>query len=102
VRDPDEVLAALEAVTEQLAPGSWTHARRPDRRELAATGVFAVDLGEAAVKIRTGPPGDDEEDIAEGGRWAGVLPVRTTFGEPLPCPTLPADAPVPDHVATRR
>jgi nitroimidazol reductase NimA-like FMN-containing flavoprotein (pyridoxamine 5'-phosphate oxidase superfamily) len=102
VRDPDEALAALEAVTEQLAPGSWTHARRPDRRELAATGVFAVDLGEAAVKIRTGPPGDDEEDIAEGGRWAGVLPVRTTFGEPLPCATLPADAPVPDHVATRR
>ncbi|MCO1654274.1 pyridoxamine 5'-phosphate oxidase family protein [Pseudonocardia humida] len=102
VRDPDEVLRALEAVTEQLAPGSWTHARRPDRRELAATGVFAVDLAEAAVKVRSGPPGDDEEDIAQGGRWAGVLPVRTTFGDPIPDPTLPAGAPVPDHVRARR
>jgi nitroimidazol reductase NimA-like FMN-containing flavoprotein (pyridoxamine 5'-phosphate oxidase superfamily) len=102
VRDPDEVMLALEAVTEQLAPGSWTHARRPTRREIAATGVFAVDLAEAAVKVRNGPPGDDEADIAEGGRWAGVLPVRTVFDAPLPCPTLPTDTPVPTHIATRR
>jgi uncharacterized protein len=101
VRDPDEIEIALEAVTEQLAPGSWSHARRPDRRELAATGVFAVDLAEAAVKVRTGPPGDDEEDIAAGGRWAGVLPVRTTFGEPQPAPDLPAGTAVPPHVAER-
>ncbi|WP_214407201.1 pyridoxamine 5'-phosphate oxidase family protein [Pseudonocardia lacus] len=101
VRDPDEVLVALEAVTEQLAPGSWWHARRPDRRELAATGVFAVDLAEAAVKVRAAPPNDDEEDIAAGGRWSGVLPVRTTFGTPEPDPTLPPDTPVPHHVATR-
>jgi hypothetical protein len=101
VRDPEEIEIALEAVTEQLAPGSWSHARRPDRRELAATGVFAVDLAEAAVKVRTGPPGDDEQDIAAGGRWAGVLPVRTTFGEPQPAPDLPAGTPLPDHVTAR-
>ena len=102
VRDPDEAWIALEAVTEQLAPGSWTHARRPDRRELAATGVFAVDLAEAAVKVRDAPPSDDDEDVAAGGRWAGVLPVRTTFGAPVTDPLLPADAPVPDHVTDRR
>jgi uncharacterized protein len=101
VTDPAEKLAALRAIVEQLSPGSWEHAREPDRRELAATAVFALDLAEASVKVRTGPPSDDEEDVAAGGRWAGVLPVRTVFGVPEPCPVLPADAPVPSHVADR-
>lgn len=101
VADPEEKLAALRAIVEQLAPGSWEHARRPDTRELAATAVFGLDLREASVKVRTGPPGDDAEDIAAGGRWAGVLPVRTVHGSPQPCPTLPDSAPAPDHVAAR-
>ena len=55
VTDPDEQLLGLRALTEQLAPGSWDAARRPDRKELAATAVLALDLAEASVKIRTGP-----------------------------------------------
>ena len=102
VTDPAERLAALRAIVEQLSPGSWEHARQPTPRELAATAVFGVDLAEASVKVRTGPPGDDDEDIAAGGRWAGVLPVRTVFGPPEPCPTLPADASAPVHVEGRR
>ncbi|HLU55430.1 MAG TPA: pyridoxamine 5'-phosphate oxidase family protein [Pseudonocardia sp.] len=102
VTDPAEKLAGLRAITEQLSPGSWEHAREPDRRELAATAVFAIGLGEASVKVRTGPPGDDEADVAAGGRWAGVLPVRTVFGDPEPDPALPPGAPVPAHVAERR
>jgi hypothetical protein len=101
VTDPGERWEALRAIVEQLSPGSWDHAREPTARELAATTVLALDLGEASVKVRTGPPGDDDEDIAAGGRWAGVLPVRTVFGPPLPCPTLPGDAPTPGHVAGR-
>ena len=53
------------------------------------------------MKIRNGPPGDDEEDVAAGQRWAGVLPIRTGFGEPQTCPTLPAGEPVPAHVLFR-
>jgi hypothetical protein len=101
VTDPAERLAALRAIVEQLSPGSWEHAREPDRRELAATAVLALDLAEASVKVRNGPPGDDEADVAAGGRWAGVLPVRTVFGLPEPCPTLPPDAPTPAHVGDR-
>jgi nitroimidazol reductase NimA-like FMN-containing flavoprotein (pyridoxamine 5'-phosphate oxidase superfamily) len=101
VTDPAERLAALRAIVEQLSPGSWEHAREPGRRELTATAVLALDLAEASVKVRTGPPGDDDEDIAAGGRWAGVLPVRTVFGPPHPCPTLPPGAPTPEHVADR-
>jgi uncharacterized protein len=101
VTDPTERLDALRAIVEQLSPGSWEHARQPSTRELAATAVFGIDLAEASVKVRTGPPGDDDADIETGGRWAGVLPVRTVFGAPEPCPTLPAGAPAPEHVDGR-
>ena len=102
VTDAAEEIAALRAIVEQLSPGSWEHAREPDRRELSATAVFALDLGEASVKVRSGPPGDDDADIAAGGRWAGVLPVHTVFGVPEPDPTLAPGDGVPTHVAERR
>jgi nitroimidazol reductase NimA-like FMN-containing flavoprotein (pyridoxamine 5'-phosphate oxidase superfamily) len=103
VTDAGERVRALEAIVSHLAPGSWAHARRPTRKELAATTVLALDLAEASVKVRTGPPKDDEDDVVEGGRWAGVLPVRSEFGRPEPCELLdPADAPAPGHVAGRR
>jgi nitroimidazol reductase NimA-like FMN-containing flavoprotein (pyridoxamine 5'-phosphate oxidase superfamily) len=101
VTDPDERWAALRAIVEQLSPGSWEHARRPDARELAATTVVALSLAEASVKVRTGPPGDDAADIAAGGRWAGVLPLHTEFGQPHPDPTLDAVAQAPEHVLSR-
>lgn len=101
VTDADERWDALAAITEHLAPGSWEHARRPSRKEVAATMVVAIDLAEASVKVRTGPPEDDEADVAEGGRWAGVLPVRQAFDAPQPCPTLPGDAKIPPHVRER-
>ncbi len=102
VTDADERLAGLRAVTEHVAPGSWDHARRPSRKELAATALLALDLTEASLKVRTGPPGDDAADVEAGGRWAGVLPLRTTVGAPEPCPLLNPSTPVPAHVAARR
>jgi uncharacterized protein len=97
VTEPDEKLAALEAVTNQLLPGRWPHAREPSRKELAATSVLAVSLEEASVKVRTGPPKDDDEDY-DSGIWAGVVPAGLTFGQPEPDPALRADIPVPVHI----
>ncbi|MGY1731940.1 pyridoxamine 5'-phosphate oxidase family protein [Geodermatophilus sp. SYSU D01045] len=101
VTDPGERLLGLEVLTEHLAPGSWAATRRPTRRELAATALLALDLTEASVKVRTGPPVDDEEDLS-APVWAGVLPLRTVVGEPEPCPLLPEGTPVPDRVLSRR
>jgi uncharacterized protein len=98
VTDPGEHLEALRAVVEHLTPGQWDHARRPDRREAAATAVLALDLGEASVKVRRGPPGDPEEVAAGDRRWAGVVPVSTVLGTPETCPALPDDVEVPEHV----
>ena len=63
--------------------------------------MLALDLAEASVKVRTGPPGDDDEDVAAGGRWAGVVPLRTVFDEPQPCPLLPPGTTTPAHVLAR-
>lgn len=101
VREPAEKDRGLAAITEQLSPGSWSYARLPTGRELAATAVFALDLTEASVKVRSGAPVDEPEDVVAGGRWAGVLPVRTVFGEAEPAPDLERAYDVPPHVAGR-
>jgi nitroimidazol reductase NimA-like FMN-containing flavoprotein (pyridoxamine 5'-phosphate oxidase superfamily) len=101
VTNDAERRAGLRAVTEHVAPGSWGHARPPTRKELAATVVLALDLAEASLKVRTGPPGDDADDVAAGGRWAGVVPLRTVVDAPEPCPLLPAGTPTPPHVTAR-
>ncbi|MEZ0075654.1 pyridoxamine 5'-phosphate oxidase family protein [Planotetraspora sp. GP83] len=100
VEDDGERLDALRAITEQLAPGQWDAVRPPDRKELAGTAVVALSLEEASVKIRVGPPKDDEEDY-ELPVWAGVLPLVVSWGEPLPDPLLPSGIPVPDHIRYR-
>jgi uncharacterized protein len=97
VTDPAEKVAALEAVVEHVVPGRTGHTRAPDPGELAGTLVLALPLDEASAKVRTGPPIDDEPDH-ELGHWAGVLPLRTVAGDPVPDPDLPAGIAVPAHV----
>jgi nitroimidazol reductase NimA-like FMN-containing flavoprotein (pyridoxamine 5'-phosphate oxidase superfamily) len=99
VTDEDEMLTGLRAITERLCPGQWDVARRPTRKELAATTVMALSLEEASVKVRQGPPNDDDEDHALDV-WAGVIPVRTVLGEPVPDPKLRAGIPLPPLAAT--
>ena len=98
VTDAGERLAALRAVTEQLAPGRWEHARPPTRKELAATAVIALPLAQASVKVRSGPPKDDPEDY-ESGIWAGVIPAALMFGPAEPDPALDQAIGVPEHIA---
>ena len=99
VVDLPEKTAALNAVVEAVAPGRTGGTRPPSRKELAATTVLRLDLHEVSVKVRTGPPHDDAEDLALP-HWAGVLPMTTTPGAPQPDPDLASDIAVPDHVAT--
>ncbi|WAL64278.1 pyridoxamine 5'-phosphate oxidase family protein [Amycolatopsis cynarae] len=94
-------LRGLRAITDHLTPGSWDHAREVNAKELAGVAVLALSLAEASVKTRRGEPGDDPEDLGNHAVWAGVLPVQTTFGEPVPAGYHPAGAPIPDHVARR-
>lgn len=100
VTDEEERTAGLRALTEQLAPGQWDYARRPTRKELAATAVLALSLEEASVKLRQGPPNDEEEDYALP-IWAGVLPLVSSWAAPVPDPVLPDGTATPAHIKDR-
>ena len=58
-------------------------ARPGNSKELAATTVMRISLAEAACKVRTGGPNDDEEDMNRPV-WAGVLPLRSVPMAPVP------------------
>ena len=88
VLDPDERLAAFAAFTDKLIPGRWNEVRGPNSKELKATTILALPIREASVKVRTGPPSDDDSADAALDVWAGVLPLRSVFGEPKPAPGL--------------
>ncbi|MFE0520599.1 pyridoxamine 5'-phosphate oxidase family protein [Streptomyces sp. NPDC058954] len=101
VTDPEEKLAGLRLLTEHAAPGQWSYARGPNRRELAATTLLALSLEQASVKIRTGAPDDGDGPDAELGLWAGTLPLTWSWGTPEPDPLLPPGLPIPGHIARR-
>jgi nitroimidazol reductase NimA-like FMN-containing flavoprotein (pyridoxamine 5'-phosphate oxidase superfamily) len=73
--EDDEKLAALHALTEQLAPGRWKEARRPTTAELKATWILSLPIEEVSAKVRNGPPEDEPED-EDLPVWAGVVPVH--------------------------
>jgi len=100
----EEKLAGLRLLSERLMPGRWDEVRPPTAKELAATLVLAVALDEVSVKMRTGPPSDDEPAAGEqvtgaGAVWAGELPFHTVAGRPVPAPDVPAGLPVPPSLA---
>ncbi|WP_405160599.1 pyridoxamine 5'-phosphate oxidase family protein [Nocardia sp. NBC_01499] len=101
VTDSAERLRALEVITEHAAPGAWSRVRLPDKKELAATMLLALDLTEASVKVRAGDPKDDPADIENGGVWAGVLPIRQVWGEPIGSADLEPGVTVPSDVLDR-
>ncbi|MGW0878133.1 pyridoxamine 5'-phosphate oxidase family protein [Streptomyces sp. NPDC002671] len=101
VTDPSEKLEGLRRLTEHSAPGQWSYARSPSRKELAATTLLALSLEEASVKIRTGAPDDGDGPDASLGLWAGVLPLTAVWGTPVPDPALPPETAVPAHIARR-
>jgi uncharacterized protein len=86
----DDKVAALHAMSESWLPGRWATLRPPHAKELAATMVLALPLDEWSVKVSDGPPDDDPDDL-DAPVWAGVLPIVTSYGEPVPAPDLRGD-----------
>ena len=100
VTDPEAKRAALTALVDGVVHGRSAHVRGPSDKELAATTVLRLPLTEASVKVRTGPPIDDDDDL-DGPYWAGVLPLSPVRGGvPQPAPDLAPGIDVPEHVST--
>lgn len=98
VDDPAERQHALDLIVDHMIPGRSGTLRPSTRKELAATAVLAVPLHEASVKVRTGGPVDEPEDVA-AGTWGGHVPLRRVAGAPVPDQDAPG--PVPAEVVAR-
>lgn len=98
VTDLDQKAEALAAFVEHVVPGRTASVREATEKELRGTAVLALPLAEASAKVRTGPPVDDEADLARPV-WAGVVPLAPVAGPPQPDAFVPAGQPIPDHVA---
>ncbi len=79
----DDKRAALDRIVEHIVPGRTAEARPPTDKELRATLVLALPMDEASVKVRTGGPVDDDEDMVLPV-WAGVIPLTLVPGDPIP------------------
>jgi uncharacterized protein len=96
--DPEEKLAGLRAISNQVAPGQWEYARSPSDQELGATTVLRMTLDEWSVKNRQGPPDDAGDPDGDLDVWAGEIPLRTVRLDPLADPALRPGIAIPDHL----
>ena len=94
----DEQEAGLAVLAAHLLPG-LTGARPPSAKERAATSVLALPLTEWSLKVSDGPPEDAPED-RDRPVWAGVVPLRHTWGPPVPAPDLPPERRAPAAIGT--
>ena len=97
VDDPAEHMAALRLVSDHVMP-TWDSGRDPDAAEIRQTMVVAVPLVEMSAKIRTGDPIDEPADV-DGPHWAGHVPIRSTWDDPVPSQDLTAGIAVPAGIA---
>ncbi|HJM32734.1 MAG: pyridoxamine 5'-phosphate oxidase family protein [Acidimicrobiales bacterium] len=98
VADHDLKVEALDHLTEHVIPGRMETIRPHTAKEVQATTVLSMPLDEWSMKVRSGPPVDDDEDLGEPA-WAGLIPLGVAVGTPIPDEHMPEGAEVPAHVA---
>ena len=80
VEDDNQQLECYKAFVEQLEEGRWNQVRPPNEKELKATTLLKMNINEGAVKIRTGGPIDDPQDLSLLV-WSGEMPLQKTWGD---------------------
>jgi nitroimidazol reductase NimA-like FMN-containing flavoprotein (pyridoxamine 5'-phosphate oxidase superfamily) len=88
---------ALKIISDQVIPDRWEEVRLPNEKELKATKIIKIPITEASAKIRKGPPVDDKPDY-DLPIWAGVIPIKKMFEQPISDPDLKEGIPIPDSV----
>jgi len=85
ITDPGEKTNALRCFTNHIVPGRWEEVRLPNKTEMMKTSVLALPLNEVSAKARSGPPLDPDDDYV-WPVWAGIVPIQTHIGNPIPDP----------------
>ncbi len=94
----EEKQTALRAFTAHLFPERINELRDSTDQELKATSVLAFPLNEVSIKISAGQPDDPESDLGSKV-WAGIVPISSTYGIPIPADNLKSGTAVPDYIS---
>ncbi len=94
----DEKRSALEALTDHLFPERRSDLRESTEKEIGATTIVAFPLSEISIKVSAGQPDDPESDL-ESNIWAGILPITSTYGTPIPALNLRSGINAPEYIA---
>jgi nitroimidazol reductase NimA-like FMN-containing flavoprotein (pyridoxamine 5'-phosphate oxidase superfamily) len=98
VEDVDRKEAVLVALMDKLVPGRNSDARSPRPDELRKTALLELPLTEVGAKVRSGGPLDDESDLGLS-IWAGIWPIVSHRGRPIPSVDLEPSVPLPAYLA---
>ena len=93
-----EKLAALHAFTDHLFPDRRRELRESTDKELNATMIVAFPLTEISIKVSAAEPDDPDYDLGSPA-WAGVLPISSIYGAPMPAKNLRAGIAVPEYIS---
>lgn len=107
--DHDEMLFAMQLITDGIVPQRWAHTRvPPTAAEIAATRILKVRIESASAKIRDAGVKEEAGDLKDGETrskvWTGVIPYVETLGTPVAAATNQAAGGVPlyiqEHIRT--
>jgi nitroimidazol reductase NimA-like FMN-containing flavoprotein (pyridoxamine 5'-phosphate oxidase superfamily) len=101
VTGAEEKMLASRVLVDHVCRGRWAEVRPPSERELATTLILKLGLEEAVAKTRTGPPKDQEADLALPV-WAGELPLRSRPLEAVDAVREANALPVPEYLREYR
>ena len=88
---------ALNALSDAMIPGRVAEVRSSTKKELAATLIVAVELDETSVKISVNEVDDEESDLNQGV-WAGIVPINSNWGKPIPADEEAESLEVPQSI----
>jgi nitroimidazol reductase NimA-like FMN-containing flavoprotein (pyridoxamine 5'-phosphate oxidase superfamily) len=94
IDDAAEKAGELDRFVDRMYPGRRDTLRLNTAQELKATTLIGMEIDEAAVKIASGGPTDDEADYASKA-WAGIIPIEQVIRAPQEDPARRKDIPYP-------
>lgn len=97
----EEKAGAFDVIVEKLVPGRLAELRPSTPAEMAQTSVISLSLDEMSAKVRQGGAEDEGDDLLEPV-WAGVIPTRLVFDEPVPEADLADGIAIPDYLRPYR
>lgn len=98
VLNEEEKRPALQALTDHLFPERRSELRKSTENEIKATAIVAFPLTEMSVKVSEGQPDDPDSDL-DSDVWAGILPISSNYGTPIPAENLREKISVPEYIS---